>query len=263
MNALRTVLPALALATFAGCHCGSVFPGSGVSATEERTLDKPYHRVMVADSLEVKLTDRDPGSLSITTDDNLIGRIKTEVTAEGVLKIDVQNGAWLSPSTGLTIEVSGTHVYEVGAEGAFKVSAAAGLVCQRLALSASGASRIELDGLTGDEAVIWASGASTVVVRELKTAKASFDASGGSRIDLEAGALRELDAQISGGSNVQLGAATTETATLNVSGGSQVALTAMQGVSGSASGGSRVTVRGNPAARSIELSGGSTVSYEE
>src|SRR5687768_301484 len=99
MNALRVLLFAVIVT---GCNCGVGISGSGVSKTETRDLDKQYHRVEVSGGLEVKLTDRAPETLSITTDDNLVARIITVIGDDGALRIGVAQNANLFPQTGLT-----------------------------------------------------------------------------------------------------------------------------------------------------------------
>jgi hypothetical protein len=260
MNALRLGLVAAVLAV-TGCHCGTAIHGSGVAKTESRDLG-PYHRVEVADGLDVTLTERGPETASVTADDNLLEHIDTDVK-DGVLQIAVKDGEWLDTRTPLSIEIGRGTVNELGASGAAHVSSSGGLVCDRVAISASGAARIELDSATGSELVIWASGGSQVKVRDAAAPKASFQLSGGSQLDATSGKIDEIDTNVSGGSRAQLGDLVAQSAKLDVSGGSTVRLTASASVTGAASGGSEVFVRGNPASRAIETSGGSSVSYEQ
>lgn len=260
MNALRLLVAA---AVVTGCNCGVRIDGSGLSRSEDRTLSKPYHRVEVSDALDVKLVDRAPEALTITTDDNLIEHITTDVTDEGALLIGVKDGEWLNARTGLVIEVSGNGVNEVGASGASHVSAGGALVCQRLALNASGASHLELDSLTGTEAVIWASGASHVSVRELAAPKGERWLSGASQLEAKGGSVDALKIDVSGGSGLTLDGVAVQSVTVNVSGASEAKLQVAKSVSGAVSGGSQVSVRGNPAERTVESSGGSEVSYAE
>jgi hypothetical protein len=233
-----------------------------VSKSESRDLGQPYHRVEVADGLDVKLTDRDPASVNLTADDNLLGHINTDVK-DGVLQVSVRSGEWLDSKTPLSVEVGIGGVNELGASGAAHVSSSGGLLCDRVAIDATGASRIELDSANGSELVIWASGASQVTVRDATSPKASFQLSGGSQLDATAGKLDDLDTNVSGGSRLQLGDAAAQTAKLDVSGGSTVTLTASVSVTGGVSGGSEVSVRGNPPNRTLDISGGSRVSYEQ
>ncbi|MBK7861170.1 MAG: DUF2807 domain-containing protein [Archangiaceae bacterium] len=261
MNALRLSLVALVLA-FTGCQCGAPIHGSGVSKTEPRDLAGPYHRVEVGDGLNVQLTDRDPGQVSLTADDNLLAHIETDVT-DGVLVIKAKDGEWLDSRTPISVEVSRGGVNELGASGAAHISSSGGVVCDRIAMQVSGAAQIELDSAVGTELVVWASGGSQVRVRDVTAPKADFQVSGGSQIDATTGKLDAVNVALSGGSRVQLGEVASASATLDLSGGSTTKLTASTSVSGKLSGGSEAFIKGNPATRSLETSGGSRVSFAE
>lgn len=261
MNALRSLVFGFVALVAAGCGCGGGLVGSGVSKTETRDV-QPYHRVEVEDALDVTLTDRAPETVSITADDNLVEHITTEVV-DGALIIRVKDHEWLSARTTVAIEVSRVPVHEVGASGASHVKAGGGIACGRVAVSASGASVIELDAVVGEELVIWASGASHVSTKELKVGKTELKLSGASKLDATGGTLGALAAELSGASSLQASTAVATTASLDVSGGSQARLKATQSVSGKVSGGSNVGVGGNPAERTLESSGGSIVQYFE
>lgn len=257
MNALRSLV-VVGVALLAAACDG--IPGSGTSKTEVRDVEA-FHRVEVSGALEVTLTDRDPGTVSVTTDDNLLEYISTSVI-EGVLKVEPKDGARLLCLAPLKIEVSWKTLNEAGASQASKISSAQGIVCDRVALAASGASLIELDSVTGNEVVIWASGASRVSLRDVSAAKGSFQISGASQVEVKSGRLTNIDADVSGASQLALGELSSEIAALTVSGASDVKLTASQAVTGTVSGASSVAVKGSPEQRGLGSSGGSSVVFD-
>ena len=258
MNALRSLV-VVGVALLAAA-CGGGIPGSGTSKTEVREVSA-FHRVEVSGALEVTLTDRDPGTVSVATDDNLLQYISTTVE-EGVLKVEPKDGARLLCVAPLKIEVSWKTLNEAGASGASKISSAQGIVCDRVALAASGASLIELDSVTGNEVVAWASGASRISLRNVSAAKGNFQISGASHVDVKSGRLTSIEADVSGASQLSLGALSSETAALTVSGSSDVKLTASKAVTGTVSGASNVAVKGSPEQRALGSSGGSRVQFE-
>ena len=257
MNALRSsVVVGVALLAAA---CGGL-EGTGNATTQVRDVGA-FHRVEVSGALEVVLTDRDPASVSVSGDDNLVGHISTTVT-EGVLKVEPKDDVRLLFRAPLAIEVSWKTLNEAGASQASLIRSEGGIVCERVALAVSGASRIALDTVVGTEVVIWASGASEVALRDVKAQKGNFQISGASKLDVKSGSLQSIEADVSGASAVALGELSAESAALNVSGASDVKLTASSKVIGTVSGASRVAVKGNPAERGLGSSGGSDVRFE-
>ena len=257
MNALRSLV-VVGVALF-GAACGGI-AGSGTSKTEVRQV-AGFHRVEVSGALEVTLTDRDPATVSVSADDNLLEHISTEV-ADGVLKVQPKNGASLLCRAPLAIEVSWRTLHEAGASGASKLTSSGGILCDRVAIAASGASLIDLQSLKGNEVVVWASGASKVSVGDVQALRGSFQVSGASEIAVQTGKLVDLELDVSGASKLSLGALAAESAVVAASGASDVAFSASQSVNGMASGASRVSVKGAPAQRGLQSSGGSAVQFE-
>jgi hypothetical protein len=255
---LQRSLVVVVVALFAAA-CGGI-GGSGTSKTQTREV-AAFHRVEVSGALEVNLTDRDPGSVVVTSDDNLLEHIVTTVE-DGVLKVKPKDDTRLFIVSPTSIEVSWKSLNEAGASGASLIRSSAGIVCERVALAVSGASRIELDTVVGNEVVIWASGASHVSLRDVQAPKGEFQLSGASKVDIKGGTLTSYSADISGASHLELGTMAAETAALNVSGASHAKVTATKAVTGTVSGASFVSVRGNPPERALGASGGSDVKFE-
>ncbi len=259
MNAKRALFLLLSLA-FAACDCSAI-PGSGVSKTETRDVGTAYTRVQVGDALKVTFTDRAPGTIAVTADDNLLPFITTEVIDDSLI-VKVKDDGLLAPSTDVNVEVSSANVHWVSASGASEVTSAAGLTCEILAVDTSGASKVTLDSAVGTSLWVKASGASHVEVRKVSAAEGHLDASGASEISFTEGNLDELDLKASGSSKLALGGVVTKTATVDVSGASEAKLQASEKVTGSASGASEVNVKGSPSVRDVASSGGSDVQFQ-
>lgn len=259
MNAKRALFLWLSLA-FAACDCSAI-PGSGVSKTETRDVGTEYTRVQVGSGLKVTLTERDPGTVAITADDNLIPYITTTVE-DGSLIVKVKDDGQLAPSTDVNVEVPSRPLHWVSASGAATVLSAGGLECEIVAIDTSGAAKVELDKALGKSLWVHASGASKVSVRKVAAGEGHIDASGASEISFGEGKLDALDLKASGASKIALGGVVTKTATLDVSGASDAKLQASEKVSGTASGASQVSVKGNPGSRDVGVSGGSDVQFD-
>jgi hypothetical protein len=86
-------------------------------------------------------------------------------------------------------------------------------------------------------------------------------ASGGSDVD-GSGTLDMLVIAASGGSDLDLSDLVAGSVSVNASGGSDVTVNVTEEVVGSASGGSNLTILGDPASQRIDVSGGADVSNE-
>ena len=82
-----------------------------------------------------------------------------------------------------------------------------------------------------------------------------------SRVSIS-GSARKLTLEAANDSDVQAGQLTAETASIRVSGRTEVRLNVTQEIIGTASGGSSITVHGNPSLNDIDTSGGSQVHFE-
>jgi len=259
MNAKRALFLLASLA-FAACDCSAI-PGSGISKTETRDVGTEYTRVQVGNGLKVTLTDREPGTVAVTADDNLVPFITTTVV-DGSLIVTVKDQGNLAPATDVNIEVPQKHLHWVSASGAASVESAIGLNCEILAVDTSGAASVTLENAIGTHLWVHASGASRVSVKKVAAGEGHVDASGASEISFTEGNLDTLDVKASGASKIALGGVLTKVATVDVSGASDAKLQASEKISGNASGASNVSVKGAPGSREVGVSGGSDVQFE-
>lgn len=233
MSLLRPSL--LTLAALALAACG-VEHGNNHLLTEARTVPA-FSRLSVQSGFHAEL-GRGERALALTADENLLPLLEAYVESD-TLVLRVRPHVAVSSTHGLHAVVNNPVLTALDASGGSIVSAVASGAVD-WPLTASGGSQVTLTGLhaTG----------------------VSLDASGGSQVDVY-GLATELRAVGSGGSRVGADGLYAEAVTLDASGGSTVWVRASRSVQGGASGGSQVTVSGNPPARQITTSGGSTVTW--
>ncbi len=191
---------------------GSV-KGSGQTATEARDLNG-FRKIDASGVFQVEIVAQKDFSVEVEADDNLLQYISTEVH-RGVLKLETDRK--LSTSNPIRVRISAPDIESIETSGAASVvltdlknggleidSSGASNVkitgeTAKLVVDVSGATRVDAEGLTAENATVEASGASTVdlfVNGNLRT-----DASGASTIRY-AGSPKDIVKKSSGGSSV-------------------------------------------------------------
>lgn len=102
-----TIAAFFGLGVLAGC---SATEGNGVSLTESRTVSDAFDGLRVSDGLtvEVTLSPDNTGALEVTSDENLVPIIVTEVI-DGVLEVSADNIDPMVPtSVGVTVPTLGS-----------------------------------------------------------------------------------------------------------------------------------------------------------
>lgn len=199
-RALLALLP-LTLVFLAGCISieinGEGFTGerrSGTLVSESRAVAS-FSTVEVSGALRAEVTI---GALAVDVvfDDNLIDKLDTTVSG-GVLRLSCRN---CSPSDGAMIRVSAPEIVGIEVSGASDV-AARDITGDRLELSLSGASRLEIDG--GVSALeISGSGASLIKGANLVTSRLEIDLSGATRAEVRA--VDRAEGELSGASQLEV-----------------------------------------------------------
>jgi hypothetical protein len=220
----------LVLLLSSGC---TIIRGSGKDTTQTRELGA-FRRLQVESGFEVTMTTG-PRSVVVTTDDNVLEYVETLIEND-TLVVRIRRGVTISTVSGLRATLSNDVLEGVEASGGARVTATA-TAAETWNASASGGSKMNLTGLSAS--------------------KVNLEASGGSDVTL-AGMTTELTVNASGGSVVNTGALSARRASIDFPGGSEGRLTVTETLTGSASGGSTVTVLGNPMTM-VQTSGDSTV----
>lgn len=241
-NKLFLIAAALfVLALTSACGVRTV-NGSGDIITEERDVSG-FDRVSLVGFGDVIIEVGDEESLTITTDDNIMPYIHSEVRNNTlVLEFDDRGFSRnYRPTDGITFNVTVTELERVDISGAGKMVVGE-LETERFVVNNSGAASVEIEDLTADEVVITQSGAGTVII---------------------AGEVKGQELSHSGAGSYLAGELESETAILEVSGVGTATVWATESLDISISGMGNVIYYGDPRISS-EISGlGNLVSADK
>lgn len=210
--------------------------GNGQIGTQQRTVSA-FSKVSVASGIRATIAHGER-AVKLTADENLQTFLQVYVEG-GTLIVRKLPNFTLNPTGDIVAEI--TNPLLVG-------------------LDVSGGSHVSADAT---EAVEWnlnVSGGSTVAVSRVEATQLIANASGGSHVSVF-GLVPGVRIAASGGSQVDTDGVAAEDVTVDASGGSILHVRASKSAQGDASGGSQVTVAGNPLTRAITTSGGSRVTY--
>ena len=184
--------------------------------TKETRIIEPFTGIDVGGAFNVYLTQQEKTSLIVSSDENLLERISTEVRGQTlyIKSDDIKN------ATSLNIYLSTPSISELEVSGAASLIGENTLSGESLVIQASGAARVELDLEVNDLTTkssgaaylklsgkanyhhIAASGASDVKAGKLETIKSTADASGAANITLNAS--EEAVGETSGAGSVNI-----------------------------------------------------------
>lgn len=169
--------------------------GSGNVVTEKRNVSG-FKGVEVGGVFQVEIVAGKDYSVEVEADDNLVPLISTEVES-GVLRIRTEKS--ISKQSALKIRVSAPDIESLDISGVSGITLS-GVKNSALSVESSGASKINVEGSTGNLTVD-VSGASQVDAVNLQTTNARVEASGACKITVNAS--NEIDADLSGASKVR------------------------------------------------------------
>ncbi len=202
--------------------------GSGRIETEDRPvagireidLEGGYYRVVV--------TQGSDESLSVTSDDNILAELTTEMDGD-VLEISWGDGdglgVWrVEPTDEVLLELTVTNLQSI---------------------DISGSSDLEADRLQGDTLVVDLAGSGDVTLRELDVLSALFAIEGSGDIDADGEApTQEID--IDGSGRVRAGDLASETVRVDIDGSGDVTVRASETLDVAIDGSGDVQYYGNP-----------------
>ncbi|MBG7610115.1 MAG: DUF2807 domain-containing protein [Anaerolineae bacterium] len=157
-------LMVLSLACRATPFFDRTIEGSGNLITESRDVSG-FDRVNLSGYGQVIVEVGDEESLTVTTDDNIMPYVRSEVK-NNTLVLDFEDKGFdrgYNPSDGITFNLVVKNLSRVDISGAGSMEVN-GLETEKLRIDLSGAGALEISSLTADELVIHQSGAGTVVV---------------------------------------------------------------------------------------------------
>ncbi len=214
-------------------------PGSGRIVEAVRPVDA-FRRVEVQSALHAVVTLGDTAGVTVKGDDNLVPLVETTVT-EGRLVVGLRANSAISPSQPLKVLITVTGLDAITAAGATEVEVR-DVPGERLVAKAEGAAKLSITGLDADRAELVSEGASHLKLT---------------------GRARTLSATAEGASNIEAGSVPAATVTVDASGASGITVTASESVRGSAEGASTVTVVGAVPEVAVSKSGAASVSRRE
>lgn len=194
MKAITLTIIVAGLA-FGAFTCGSLtgIKGDGVVKTENREVSE-FSKVVITGAYNAKWSPGKP-ALAISTDQNLLPRIRTEVSG-GALEIDSRDS--LQPTKGIEIIISSESMTDVEVSGAITFTAS-DLSGPDLKLNSTGASTIRVEGAVKNLAANL-TGACALRAKSLQTQNATLSLTGASNADVTV--ADDLKASITGACSV-------------------------------------------------------------
>jgi hypothetical protein len=202
--------------------------GSGNVIKQDRPLPE-FNRIEVGSAFTVILTQGEPSSVIVETDDNLKDEIHTLVN-KGTLQI---NSGSIKNPTSLKAYVTAPNIREIELSGAARLVSKGVLELPLLRLVATGASRANI---------------------EINTQELSTVASGASRITLK-GSASTHNSEVSGASSVNAMMLRTITTNTSTSGASKISVFAKNKISADVTGAGVLTYFDNPDIKKLRQTG--------
>lgn len=234
---MKTALLAVSLLVSTSA-CAGVH-GSGTIVRSQKSDLPAFTALELGGGLEATVRQGAPG-LVLEGDDNILNQYEVAVDGE-VLKVRPRDGVSLQPSRKVTALITLPSLRRVEASGGVDVLVESG-VEKELSLDLSGGVELKAGGLA------------------LSVLK--LQASGGVKVELS-GAADAADLSLSGGVRIDAPALAAKTVALDASGGCNVDVRATEAITGEASGGVVILVRGNPPKSRLQGSGGTSIRYED
>ncbi len=205
--------------------------GSGDGATETREVDG-FDAIRLEGVGAVDVSEGDGFSVEVTADDNLLGRITTEVEAS-TLVIDVERGFTIVPRSGITVTV---------------------VLPDLTGLDVSGAGDIDAGPIEADAFTIGVSGAGSISVAELVAEELTVTLSGVGGVRIGGGEVSDQSVTLSGVGDYSAADLASATAEVRSSGVGAVEVWATDRLVASISGTGDVRYRGSPSTE-VSISG--------
>ncbi len=181
-----------------GCSYSNVknggVKGSGTLKSERRDVSG-FSKIDVGGAVNIEVTAQKDFNVAVEADDNLLEFIKTEVSGD-TLKIYSEGG--ISHEQNISVKISMPEIKDLDISGASN-AVVSNVKTDSLKLNVGGASKIKIDG----EAKVLeseASGASKIDAEGLKVENAEVEASGASSVTVSP--ANELKADASGASDI-------------------------------------------------------------
>ena len=237
---MRIALETCARSLMAGCvllaACGSPGRITGSGTIDERVVPVDgFDRLQTCCGFQVEVASGSSSDLRITGDDNIIAAIQV-TSSNGLLELYIDRDYDPTQPVEITVATEGLR-----------------------AVSASGGSRVAVDGQTSQALDITVSGGTRLFLTDATFDSVDAGASGGSSISLSDSSVGTQTVDMSGGSVLDAATVESERVDLSMSGGSRATVWVSEALAVDASGGSTVEYYGDPGDVDQSLSGDSTV----
>lgn len=183
------------LALLAGCQ--HTIQGDGIKQSETRQVDT-FQSIRVVGNYQVNVNIGTTQQVSITTDNNLIPYVKTDVR-DKTLIIQTKNGVMLQSSTIPQIDITTKQLSDIGVVGSATMNAS-GINADKFEISTSGTGNANVSGTT-DKLKIKLVGSGQIVADNLIAQKAEVNLVGTGMISVQA--VKKLEINLSGAGKVQ------------------------------------------------------------
>jgi len=153
-----------AVSMLSACGVGRTVRGSGNIVTEERNVSG-FDRVSLSGFGDVTVEVGDEESLTVTTDDNIMPYVRSEVRGDTLI-LDFDDKGFnrgYDPTDGIHFSLVVTELNRIDISGVGKMLIGEHET-ERFVVNNSGAASVQIDSLTADELVVSQSGAGTVIV---------------------------------------------------------------------------------------------------
>ena len=218
------------------CNVDTIFP-SGKIVSETRNVNY-FEKISVSAGIKLVVYNGEQ-DVFVEAHENLHKYMEIYVK-DNCLYVHPQNKISFGGNSQITVYVTAEHIKSVSAAGGAKVEIPALLSSDELSLKCSGGSKLECENRG-----------------EIRCNQLFVDISGGSKMELE-GSADAVNMKISGGGRMDAFYLDIIALEVLMSGGATAEMNVSETISGSLSGGSRISYKGNPSV-SVETSGGSKV----
>ena len=214
--------------------------GSGDVATEERAVGA-FERIRLVGVADVRITIGDSCHVKVSTDDNLLDNIVTEITGRRTLVID--NEGSFSTSRGVQVEITMPTLSLVEADGSGDVEIV-GLKSESLEIELGGSGTVDFDGEV-KQLDISIGGSGGVTSHDLKAEDVRIETNGSGDVELR-GSARNLECAVHGSGDIEASHLQTERAGAQVYGSGDISVYATIAFDGAIYGSGDIDLFGNP-----------------
>lgn len=178
---------------------GSMIKGSGNIKEQERQIPK-FSVLKVDGNFEVEVDDGKKQGLSLEGDDNLLGKVKTDVDQDGVLRLKYEDGICVSSNNPMKIKISNGSTQHIKVDGAGKVNLRnADNKFMRIDINGSGDVRAQGKA---DDLIVRVNGSGDAKLFELQAN--SIDAKVMGSGDIDCNATKSADLNVMGSGDITL-----------------------------------------------------------